>query len=163
MGFRRKEKPLSASDYIQQIRASIGPMPLMMPSVAAVILNAKHELLLQQKADQTWSLPAGMIEPQESPTQALIREVREETGFKVSAERLLGVFGGEGFAYTYPNGDQVMYTVLLFQCTVEGDAGTQRDDETLRLEWFAKNRLPPLALPYPTACLFAENQATYFV
>lgn len=138
-------------------------MPLLMPSVAAVILNAEHQLLLQQKTDDTWSLPAGMIEPRESPVQALIREVREETGLKVRAERLLGAFGGDGFAYTYPNGDQVMYTVLLFQCTIEGDAGVQRDDETLRLEWFAKEHLPPLALPYPTACLFAENQAAYFV
>lgn len=154
---------MSVSDYMQQVRASVGTMPLLMPSVAAVILNAKHELLLQQKADHSWSLPAGMIEPQESPVQALLREVREETGLKVRAERLLGVFGGEGFAYTYPNGDQVLYTVLLFQCTIEGDAAVERDDETLRLEWFAKEDLPFLALPYSLACLFAENQAAYFV
>ncbi|MCX8936620.1 NUDIX domain-containing protein, partial [Vibrio parahaemolyticus] len=69
---------MSASDYIKEVRSKIGTMPLLIPGVAAVILNESKELLLQQKLDGTWSLPAGMIEPQESPVQALLREVREE-------------------------------------------------------------------------------------
>ncbi|AOV89776.1 NUDIX hydrolase [Vibrio parahaemolyticus] len=65
---------MSASDYIKEIRSKIGTMPLLIPSVAGVILNENQELLLQQKSDNTWSLPAGMIEPQESPVQALVRK-----------------------------------------------------------------------------------------
>ncbi|WP_025613439.1 NUDIX domain-containing protein, partial [Vibrio parahaemolyticus] len=84
---------MSASNYIKEIRSKIGTMPLLIPSVAGVILNEDQELLLQQKSDNTWSLPAGMIEPQESPVQALVREVREETGLAIKVERLLGVFG----------------------------------------------------------------------
>ncbi|MGD1950062.1 MAG: NUDIX domain-containing protein [Leptolyngbyaceae cyanobacterium] len=34
-----------------------------MPSVAAVILNSDNEFLLQEKENEAWSLPAGMIEP----------------------------------------------------------------------------------------------------
>ncbi|TOK93062.1 NUDIX domain-containing protein, partial [Vibrio parahaemolyticus] len=60
---------MSASNYIKEIRSKIGTMPLLIPSVAGVILNEDQELLLQQKSDNTWSLPAGMIEPQESPVQ----------------------------------------------------------------------------------------------
>ncbi|OQK56226.1 hypothetical protein XM77_c11638 [Vibrio vulnificus] len=85
---------MSSSDYIKEVRSKIGTMPLLIPGVAGVILNENKELLLQQKSDGTWSLPAGMIEPQESPVQALIREVREETGLAVKVDRLLGVFGG---------------------------------------------------------------------
>ncbi|MDF4866785.1 NUDIX hydrolase, partial [Vibrio parahaemolyticus] len=48
---------MSASDYIKEIRSKIGTMPLLIPSVAGVILNENQELLLQQKSDNTWSLP----------------------------------------------------------------------------------------------------------
>ncbi|MDF5575884.1 NUDIX domain-containing protein [Vibrio parahaemolyticus] len=153
---------MSASDYIKEVRSKIGTMPLLIPGVAAVILNESKELLLQQKLDGAWSLPAGMIEPQESPVQALIREVREETGLAVKVERLLGVFGGEGFGFTYPNGDQVEYTVIMFKCVVESNSKSATDDETVCLEWFSKSNMPKLELPYPIECLFAENGAAYF-
>lgn len=153
---------MGASNYIKEIRSKIGTMPLLIPSVAGIILNENKELLLQQKSDNTWSLPAGMIEPKESPVQALIREVGEETGLIVNVERLLGVFGGEGFHFTYPNGDQVEYTVLMFKCIVVGHSQTAVDDETVSLQWFSKRNLPKLELPYPIECLFAENQTVHF-
>tara|TARA_Y100001956_G_C4088357_1_gene171745 strand:- start:179 stop:553 length:375 start_codon:yes stop_codon:yes gene_type:complete len=87
---------LSASDYIKEVRSKVGTIPLLIPGVAGVILNENRELLLQEKSDDKWSLPAGRIEPQESPVQALIREVSEETGLTVKVQRLLGVFGCEG-------------------------------------------------------------------
>jgi 8-oxo-dGTP pyrophosphatase MutT (NUDIX family) len=132
-------------------------MPILLPSVAAVILNSEGQLLLQQKQDGSWSLPAGMIEPGESPTQAIRREVSEETGLGVEIERVLGIFGGEGFGFIYPNGDHVEYTIILFKCNVIGQASSELDKETLRLEWFSRFSLPELSLPYPIECLFAEN------
>ena len=73
------------SDYIKDIRSKIGNIPLMLPSVAAVILNGDGELLLQEKTNEPWSLPAGMIELGESPKEAMVREVREETGLVVKS------------------------------------------------------------------------------
>jgi 8-oxo-dGTP pyrophosphatase MutT (NUDIX family) len=149
---------VSASEYIKRLRAKVGTMPIMLPSVAAVILNSEGRLLLQQKQDESWSLPAGMIEPGESPTQAIIREVKEETGLCVVVERVIGIFGGEGFDFTYPNGDQVEYMVILFKCNnIIGHECSELENETLRLEWFSKFSLPQLSLPYPIECLFAEN------
>ncbi|CZF78420.1 Diadenosine hexaphosphate hydrolase [Grimontia celer] len=154
---------MSASEYIKELRSKVGHMPLLLPGVAAVILNECNELLLQQKNDNTWSLPAGMIEPQESPVQAVIREVREETGFIVKVDRLLGVFGGDGFCFTYPNGDQVEYTIILFKCVVKGASESEVDRETKNLEWFSKDDLPKLELPYPLECLFDEKESAYFM
>ncbi|WP_087017404.1 NUDIX domain-containing protein [Thaumasiovibrio subtropicus] len=153
---------MSASKYLKHLREKVGILPLMIPAVAAVILNERNELLLQRKTDGSWSLPAGMIEPKESPAQAIVREVYEETGLTAHVERILGVFGGEDYSFTYPNGDQVDYTIVLFKCRVEDENTAPRDRETESLEWFSKTSLPELALPYPLACLFAENTDGYF-
>ncbi|WHP66383.1 NUDIX domain-containing protein [Vibrio harveyi] len=148
---------MSASHYLKELRSKVGNQVLMIPGVAAVILNESNQLLLQKKSDGSWSLPAGMIEPGESPSQAVIREVREETGLAVEVERVLGVFGGEGFGFAYPNGDQVEYTVIMFKCQQTGQFAEDLDEETIELAWFSRSDMPTLALPYPLECLFAEN------
>jgi len=149
---------MSASDYIKDLRSKVGNSVLMLPSVAAVILNERNELLLQEKKGECWSLPAGMIEPGESPRAAIVREVAEETGLKVEPTKVLGVFGGKDFAYTYPNGHQVEYTIILMLCECKGDMGDQHilDAETVSLRYFAKDSMPDLALPYPVNVLFNE-------
>ena len=148
---------MSVSHYVKELRSKVGNQVLMIPGVAAVILNESNQLLLQKKSDGSWSLPAGMIEPGESPSQAVIREVREETGLAVEVERVLGVFGGEGFGFAYPNGDQVEYTVIMFKCQQTGQFAEDLDEETIELAWFSRSDMPTLALPYPLECLFAEN------
>ena len=129
----------------------------MIPSVAAVILDSDRKILLQQKQDNQWSLPAGMIEPSESPGRAIVREVEEETGLIVNPAKLLGVFSGERFRHTYANGHQVEYTVVLFSCHIMKDTGRITDSETRLTRYFEKTAMPPLALPYPVDVLFAEN------
>ena len=52
--------------------------------------------------------PAGAIDPGETPAQAIIREVLEETNLCVLPSRIVGVFGGaKNFRFKYPNGDNV--------------------------------------------------------
>ena len=50
------------------------------PSVSALIFDRRGRLLLQQRSDGgQWGLPGGSVEIGESVTEAVIREVREET------------------------------------------------------------------------------------
>ena len=64
-----------------------------------------------------FDLPGGRIEKGEEPLDALVREVREETGFKVSVGKPVGIYwlAREG------DGDQV--TAFVFECSGE-PAGT---------------------------------------
>jgi ADP-ribose pyrophosphatase YjhB (NUDIX family) len=75
-------------------------------------------------------MPAGAIEPGENPAQAIVWEVREETGLKVKRERIVGVFGGNGFRLEYSNGDQVEYTVGLLERARRPSVGCFDTEET---------------------------------
>lgn len=60
--------------YIQALREKVGSGLLLCPSVAAVIVDSDGRVLLQEKASgEGWSLPAGAIEPGETPVDAVIR------------------------------------------------------------------------------------------
>ncbi len=143
------------SDYIQFLRSKVGSQRILLPSVAAVISDAEGRLLLQEKSSgEGWSLPAGGIEPGETPQQAIEREVWEETGLRVIHSEILGVFGGREFRYTYPNGDEVEYVVVLFKCSTSGEPSEFADSETASLKYTASDEMPKLALPYPVELLF---------
>ncbi len=59
----------------------------------AAIFNEKGQILLMDRVDGSgWCLPCGWLEPNETPTQAIVREVKEETGLDVKVNRLVGVF-----------------------------------------------------------------------
>ena len=64
------------------------------PCVGAIIKDGSGRLLLVQRGHDPeagrWSLPGGRIEPGETDEQALIREVREETGLTVICQHLVG-------------------------------------------------------------------------
>ena len=60
----------------------------------AVITDAEDRILLahwNEGRRAAWTLPGGGLEPGEEPDRAARREVREETGYKVAIEQLLGI------------------------------------------------------------------------
>jgi ADP-ribose pyrophosphatase YjhB (NUDIX family) len=59
----------------------------------AILIEDGRLLLVQQRVDDVrhWSLPGGALEAGESLAACVTREVREETGLDVSADRLLYV------------------------------------------------------------------------
>jgi len=60
--------------------------------VAAAIVTSELGVLIGRRVDGTppWAFIAGKIEPAESPEQAAVREVEEETGLLVRAAGVLG-------------------------------------------------------------------------
>lgn len=66
----------------------------MIRCVGGVVHDAAGRLLLVRRAHDPgkgrWSLPGGRVEPGETDSQALVREMREETGLAVTPGRLVG-------------------------------------------------------------------------
>jgi len=102
-------------------------------SVAAIIGDEIGPILFDKKRDRRWRLPDRAIEPGENPAQAIVRQVRGETGLKIKPERIVGVFGGRGFPYRYPSGGQVEYTIVSSECSRGGSEEQFDTEETEHL------------------------------
>jgi ADP-ribose pyrophosphatase YjhB (NUDIX family) len=118
---------MPTSGIVRKLRAAVGHALLQLPSVSALTFDGDGRLLLIHNTDDgRWAVPGGCVEPNESPEEAVKREMREETGLDVEPGRLVGVFGGPGFRVRYPNGDETSYVTAAFDCVVTG--GTLRPD-----------------------------------
>jgi 8-oxo-dGTP pyrophosphatase MutT (NUDIX family) len=146
--FHRRGFRVPISDYLRGLRVKVGHALLLVPSVTAIIYDGQGRILLARHAEGgVWVAPGGSIEPNESPSDAVVRETWEETGFLVEPVRVLGVYGGPEFQVTYGNGDQVTYLMTVFECRTLG--GQMRPDgvETLEVGYFAEADLAGLSLP----------------
>lgn len=122
---------MAISPYVRVLREYVGTMQLQLPSVSAHIFDAEGRLLLvRQRDSDSWSTPGGLVEPAERPADAVVREAWEETGLMVTAERIVGVYGGPEFVVNYPGGDETSYVITAFLCTVTGGTLRSHTDET---------------------------------
>jgi ADP-ribose pyrophosphatase YjhB (NUDIX family) len=136
---------MAISPYVAGLRRRIGPDLLLLPSVMGIIYDAQSRVLLvRQFADSLWSTPGGVIEPDETPRAAVVREVREETGLDVSVVRLLGVYGGPEFVVEYPNGDRSQYVSVIFECAVRSGEAKPDGEETDALTFAGPTELERL-------------------
>ena len=115
---------------------------LCMPTVGvfAAIFDEQQRLLCvkQNYGAHHWTTPGGAIEAGESPSVALEREVREESGYLVQTGDLVGV-------YARPSKDDI---VLFFTAHILGQEAWWPDEEITEAGFFAWNQLPtPMSEP----------------
>lgn len=108
---------------------------------AAIFDETGRILLVQRNDGGHWCMPGGACDVGESPSTAAERETWEETGLRVEARRLMGVFDG----FRLPNPAAVQIYHLLFQCEPVGGTLTTTN-ETTDYGWFTEEQARELTL-----------------
>ncbi|MDG9156773.1 NUDIX hydrolase [Streptococcus pneumoniae] len=111
--------------------------PLM--DVRAWIIEDEKICLVRGQGEDSWALPGGFGEVGYSPTENILKEIEEETGFKVKVERLLAVFDTNRFQL-----QSKQYTKFVFGCKLL-DGQFQENQEIADLRFFAIDQLPELS------------------
>ncbi|AIQ45760.1 NTP pyrophosphohydrolase [Paenibacillus sp. FSL R7-0273] len=132
-----------ATNYIKWIRSKVGHDLIFLNFAGGIICNERNEVLLQRRGDSDqWGFPGGAMELGESAEETAIREIYEETGLKVKAEHLIGVY--TKYYHQYSSGDRAQTISFFFQCKhIQGEL-TIDGNETLELRYFSHNELPQL-------------------
>ena len=106
-------------------------------AVVAIITDTEGRLLVERRklepAKGTLDLPGGFADTDETVEEAVVREVKEETGLTVTAMRYL---------FSLPNmyrysGLDIPTLDMFFACTVEDDSALSAGDDAADCLWVA--------------------------
>lgn len=129
--------------YIPTIRQKVGHEPLITIGVGVIIENDKGEILLQQRRDNgKWAIIGGGMELGESFEDTIRREAREEAGIELGPLSLFSIVNGPDRFVTYPNGDIVYSTSIVFKTNSFTGEILNDPDETYEHRFFKRDELP---------------------
>ena len=109
--------------------------------IRSVVFREGKILMVQEALDQKWTLPGGWADVNYSPFEIAVKEVFEEAGIEVKAQRLLAVF--DKMKHAHPPD---LYHVYKFFILCADSGQTLRSGmETIDAAWVERNNIPPLS------------------
>ncbi|MFX0172886.1 MAG: NUDIX domain-containing protein [Candidatus Hodarchaeota archaeon] len=121
-------------------------LPKMVHAVDGILRGKNGKIILIKRIGETykgyWAIPGGAVEMNETVEEALIREMREETGVKVTPTDILGVFSAVD---RDPRG-RVISTVFI--CTYQGTPHSGSDAGEIRICTLEKALMLELAFDH---------------
>lgn len=109
--------------------------------VRGAVIQDDKILLVKEASDGLWTLPGGWADVGDSPSEAVEREIREESGYEARATKLMAV---EDRKLRHPHYVFDVYK-MFFLCDLTGGEATT-SIETTAVDWFAEDELPPLSV-----------------
>ena len=116
---------------------------------ANAIITWDGKLLLEKRRDcDLWGLVGGGVKKQETPLQAIVREVKEELGLRFLPERFekLGVYGEPGRIAAYQDGSIWRMVVVVFRLQLDQKPCMTISDESKALRFFSKEELKDIQI-----------------
>lgn len=111
---------------------------------ANAIITCNGKLLLEKRRDcDIWGLVGGGVKKQETPLQAIVREVHEELGVRIPPERFqkLAVYGEPGRIAAYQDGSIWRMVIVIFRLELETEPEMIISEESRDLRFFTKEEL----------------------
>ena len=109
--------------------------------VRRAVVSQWEDPLIQERADGRWSMPGGWADLGNSPASVAEREVWEESGYRVKAEKVVAVLDANRIE---PMEFYHAYKIIFLCKLLDGEPRTSH--ETLAVDFFDLNELPPLSL-----------------
>jgi ADP-ribose pyrophosphatase YjhB (NUDIX family) len=109
--------------------------------VRGAVFRDNEILLVEEASDLGWSLPGGWADVGETPREAVEREVLEESGYRVRATKLIGLYERDRRA-DRPHLWHIWKTAFL--CELVDDEQVPLGSETTDARFFARHELPRL-------------------
>lgn len=105
--------------------------------VRGAVFQAGKLLLVREILDGGWTMPGGWVDVGDTPSGAVEREVHEESGFKVKARKVIGIYDANRVGPL-----EVFHAFkIVFLCEiVSGEA--RLSDETSEVAFFPRSELP---------------------
>jgi 8-oxo-dGTP diphosphatase len=111
------------------------------PTASAVVRSDDGRLLLARRAGPPdkgkWDLPGGFLEEGEHPLDAVVRELREETGLEIEPLELVAIEMD-----VYGDGDDAPATLNLYWAARVVSGDPEPADDVSELRWFCPEELP---------------------
>ena len=117
-------------------------MPAHLGANAIITCNGK--LLLEKRRDcDIWGLVGGGVKKQETPLQAIAREIYEELGLRISKDKFqkLAVYGEPGRIAAYQDGSVWRMVIVVFRLELEEEPEMTISAESKDLRFFTKEEL----------------------
>lgn len=113
---------------------------------SAVVVDAGGRILLQRRSDSgNWALPGGAMDIGETFAQSAIREVKEETGFDVRIDRIVGIYSDPGHVFAYDDGEVRQEFSICLACSIVGGELTVSSEST-DVRFFTTTELADLTM-----------------
>ena len=113
-------------------------------TAACILLNRQNQVLLVKRKNNPfkglWSLPAGFVEYGESPIDASIRELKEETGLTAKYDKVVGVY--------LTNDHPKTFSVITIIKVKDAKGKPRPADDVTEVKFFNPTKLPKIPFKF---------------
>jgi ADP-ribose pyrophosphatase YjhB (NUDIX family) len=133
--------------------------------VRGAVIKDNKILLIQERMDERWAMPGGWADLGNAPASVAEREVWEESGYRVRAEKVVAVIDANRIE---PMEFYHAFKIIFLCSLIDGEPRVSH--ETLAVDFFPMDDLPPLSLYRTNEEMLREvfahvkdsNRRTYF-